>query len=411
MRADRENVEMKLAELRRSFQDYVLGEGTGSADIGNMGRWADKNGTSVFPVLNGDGKSGLEDGMAVAAPGGAASIFSARIVYRDGEALTRFIYQPMHSARFASWVVALLLAFDIFLVLSFLILKRKLDYVLRIGKGLSAMESGNLEHTIPVEGADELARLAESANLLGRSIRDRMRSEQRALQANREIIGELSHDIRTPLTVGMGYLNLLLEKEGLSERERREYLILALRKAEQIGERTRSLLDFSTLASGQMMARKNIVDARTLIRQLEEELSALAPLMVEGELPQGVALSGDVGLLERLFDNLLSNLQKHGDTNRPVVFRVGMSGGDISIEMENAIPVGTLMKKKRPASGSSLGLKICACILELHGGSLETSTSEKAFCVKVLLSACSCSELKEALINPSVKLTGVQGSQ
>jgi signal transduction histidine kinase len=226
-----------------------------------------------------------------------------------------------------------------------------------------------------VEGADELARLAAGLNIMSSSIKARIESEQEALAANRQIIGDLSHDIRTPLTVGMGYLALLLEKEELSEYERKEYLTLALKKTEQIEERTRMLLEFSTLSSGQLPVRKIAIEARTIIEQLKEELSALAELSTLDTIPAGTLIKGDSALLERLFDNLLSNLKKHGDTAHPVYFRANLANGYVRMEIEN-----TLGKEQQTAGKSSLlGLKICSRIIELHGGHFESSTTKDTF--------------------------------
>jgi signal transduction histidine kinase len=285
--------------------------------------------------------------------------------------------------RFVSWVVSLLLAFVVFLLSLFFVLRKKLGYISRIDEGVSILESGKLDHSIPVEGTDELARLALSINLMSRSVQARIHSEQKVLQANREIVSDLSHDIRTPLTVAMGYLNLLLEKEDLSDSERRDYLTLALKKAEQIKDRTEALLDFATLTSGQLPVSKVIVDARTMVDQLKAELSALAELRVGDDLPPGTMLSGDVGLLERLFDNLLSNLQQHGDMNEGIDFQVCLKGGEIRLEIENAVGKQSSAK----SFSHSLGLKICSCILELHGGRFEVDGNGRNFRIRIALPA------------------------
>ena len=378
-------------EVTHEFQEHITKEGISSTDLIAVQPWARENGLTVCLELEG-GEENQGEGFSMGvAPEGPASILSIVVRYRDGDALTRFVYLPMRSQRFSSWVVSLLLAFDVFLMLSFLFLRKKLEYVLRIGQGLSILESGNLGHRIPVKGKDELARLAESVNLLGRSFQERILSEQRLLQVNRKIIGDLSHDIRTPLTVGIGYLTLLLEKEGLTEQERREYLLLALKKVEQIGERTRVLLDFATLSSGQVPVHKSIIDVRTLTEQLKEEISALADLHVEGTLPYGTMICGDISLLERLFDNLLSNLQKHGDTSRPILFRMDLRDGGVSIEIENAVD-RRAHAKNSSISGSSLGLQICTCILELHGGRFETAVKEDMFQAKSWIPLCGSSD-------------------
>jgi signal transduction histidine kinase len=107
----------------------------------------------------------------------------------------------------------------------------------------------------------------------------------------------------------------------------------------------------------------------------------------ETSIPHGATILGDVGLLERLFDNLLSNLQKHGDTTRPVTLRTCLRGESLLIEIENATPrpTGTKTTKKPLPESSSLGLKICACILELHGGRMETDANGETFTVRISL--------------------------
>jgi signal transduction histidine kinase len=398
-RFDGDRVDVKLAELIRDFQTQVSKEGLRSTDTTAIERWGREKGVTIFNVKFDSGNfTSLDAALAGFAPEGPAFLLPTVIRYRDGEVGVWFLYTPLRSLRFVSWVVSLLLAFDIFLVSLFFVLRKKLDYILRIERGIAVLESGTLGYTVPVEGTDELARLATSINLLSRSIQSRIDSEQKALQANREMIGDLSHDIRTPLTVGMGYLTLLLEKETLSEQERREYLTLALKKAEQIKERTRALLDFATLTSGQLPIHKTVIDVRTMIDQLKEELSAIAKLRVkdgyrdlssepesgESEIPHSATIFGDVGLLARLFDNLLSNLQKHGDMARLVNFWACLQDENLLIETENIIAWRTGTKRHSPES-TSLGLKICACILELHGGRIETAANGETYRTRIFL--------------------------
>jgi len=384
---DRNVAEARLIELAQDFQSLVSENGLTSADLDAIERLASENRVSVF-VEN----RGVAEGVTFGAgPDGPVLSLSVAVRYSDGYSVTRFVYTPLRSLRFISWVISLLLAFDVFLTALYFMLKNKLNYVLKIERGIGILESGSLAHEIPVEGNDELARLASSVNLLSRSIRERIDSEQKAIQANRQIIGDLSHDIRTPLTVGMGYLTLLLEKNDLSEQERREYLSLALKKAEQIKERTRALLEFATLTSGQLPVNKTIVDVRTITEQLKMELSAFGELNAEDLIPAGTAINGDVGLLERLFDNLLSNLRKYGDQNEQVSFRALLDDGhikNVQIEIKNTIKnaIKSSLEVKNESS-FSLGLKICACILELHGGRFETfaDENENTFRVRIFL--------------------------
>jgi signal transduction histidine kinase len=266
-----ESMEAKMQELKQDFQAYVLENGISSIDVEDIMRWTKVKRILVF--IGGAMSREDESRMKIdIGPDGFIFSIRATIRYKNGDVQALLSYNPSSAIRFASWTTSLLLAFDVFLLSLFLVLRKKLDYIQRIERGIGILESGRLSHTIPVEGEDELARLAEGLNIMSRGIQARIESEQELLAANRQIIGDLSHDIRTPLSVGMGYLTLLLEKEKLSDQEQMEYLTLALKKAEQIEERTRMLLEFSTLTSEQLPVHKIAIDTRAMANQLKVEL-------------------------------------------------------------------------------------------------------------------------------------------
>ena len=370
--------EERVLRFKRDFQTYVLEKDISYMDADIIGSWARKNRASVFIDRTKTREAGESRIKIDAGPDGPITSLSAIIQFPDGEAFAIFSYNASSSNRFISWVVSLLLSFDVFLLSLFFMLKRKIDYILRIEEGIGVMESGRFDYAIPVEGKDELARLATGLNLMNRSIQIRADSEQRALEANRRIIRDISHDIRAPLTVGMGYLALLLEKDNLSELERKEYLALVMKKAEQIKERTKMLLEFSTLISGQLPVNKTVINARTMLNQLKDELSALAVLQTEDEVPDGTEINGDTKLLERLFDNLMSNLKKHGDETRPVHFRAYLDERNVHIEIENFVSNEPTSEK-----GALLGLKICTRIMELHEGSFSHSQTKDVFHIDI----------------------------
>lgn len=367
----REDVSMrKLEELKDDFQTTVTQKAIAVGDAEPIEQWVRAYNVIVFPMDGEQQKFPLSVPVIRTSPGEEAVLkLTANIRYRDGEYSTLFLYMPWRSLKFVSWVVAQLAGFAVFVLTLSALVKKKLDYILGIEEGVAILEAGDLGHAIPVKGTDELARLAGGVNAMSQATRGRILSEQKAMQAGREIIGDLSHDIRTPLTVGIGYLTLLLENEKLSE-QGREYLTLALKKADQIRERTGELLDYATIYSGQQPVDKAVLEFKILAGQLAEELAAgpgPGGVVVCDDLPEGVKVFGDIGLLERLFDNILSNIRKYGDANRPLVFRARVEDGDARIEIENAV------NRRAPADGKSLGLKISTCIAELHGGHFETS--------------------------------------
>ena len=376
----------KLEGLRDDFQRYITENRLSSENIPLWESWVRRNDVIALPLnkrvealVEARGKASIVGIRRHPLDDVVLKMESPIRYYPEGEVVTIFVYVPGRSLRIVSWVLSLLFSFMAFVLLFYGFLKKKMNYILKIDKGIFVLESGDLDYSVPIEGRDELARLAGTINAVSQSIKSRILSEQKALQANKEIIGDLSHDIRTPLTVGIGYLTLLLENEDLSREERRNYLTLALKKTHQIKERTEELLDFATIYSGQQQVNRTPLNFKVLAEQLMQELSALTEVRLRDELPDDATICGDIGLLERVFDNLLSNVQKYGDMEKLVELNCFMRSGNACIEIVNFV------NGRAQADGKSLGLKISAYILEVHDGFFETSEDGDIFRTRIAI--------------------------
>lgn len=369
-------VHPKLFELKEDFQEYVMENKISHSEFEKIDEWASENEELLivnvikFEEAKTRKRTTNDHGKR---RGSQILALSAVIDYSDGSAKTTFRYAPSISVKIMLRSANLLLSFAIFLAVFYCFLKMKLDYISKIDEGLSILEGGDLSYVIPVEGTDELGRLAMSANQMGRSIENKIRSEQKALQSNKEIIGDLSHDIRTPLTVIIGYLTMLAEEQQLTDRQKETYLQLALKKADQMKNRIGELLDFATIYSGQQIVNKTIMDARIILEQLQEELAGLAEMEAEDNIEEGIMIYADSKLLERLLDNILSNIQKYGDLEKNVVLNCSVSGGMVKISIKNHI------SSEARTDGKSLGLKISAYIMGIHGGYLDTNEGDGVY--------------------------------
>jgi len=293
------------------------------------------------------------------------------INFTDGTFKTRFLYIPSKSALLLAWLISGLVSFVVFFLAFYLLLKQKLDYIRGIESGISILESGDLRHRIAVRGKDELGRLALSVNSMSEALTERIGAEQRALLSGREIIGDLSHDIRTPLTILSGYVPLLLETKPLTGQQR-DYLELVRKKTEQMSRRVDELLDYAVIYSGQRKLEKVTLAAKTLLDQLNEELTPLGAVIID-KIPAGTCIDADPSLLERVLDNVLANLHKHADLEQQVSLTGEIDNGDLLLKIENTV------LSTAPADGKSLGLKITSYIMERHGGSLTTMQKADRF--------------------------------
>ena len=124
-------------------------------------------------------------------------------------------------------VLELLSSFTLFLILLFRGIRRKREDIRRLGKEIEILEGGNLDYEITVRGRDELAALAQGLDGMRRSLRDQIRQEAQLVKENKEIVTEMSHDLRTPLTSILLYTEILQKEggqKGVEKRKGEEYL-------------------------------------------------------------------------------------------------------------------------------------------------------------------------------------------
>lgn len=282
--------------------------------------------------------------------------------------------------RLDSWIfnLSLLVSVCFFTVLFLFLLGERLSYIREIVKGINALQNGQQDYVIPLEGRNELTRLAQSVNTLSLTRREISRRERALNEEKEQLIRSLSHDIRTPLTSILSYSEYLSAHEDLSPEQRRTQLDLICHKAKQIGELTDVLL------SGGARQVERFDDAQLLMEQLaasfEDELEAEFPLSVELDCAP-FAASLDAGELRRIFDNLISNIRKYADSTRPVTLRLTAREGEVIIRQENTV---------RPAAPQSesyrMGLRSIQRIAHNYAGTAVVEQDGDLFIITVTLS-------------------------
>lgn len=141
--------------------------------------------------------------------------------------------------------VCIAAAVIVFVILFLLLLGRRLSYLIQIINGVESMQKRE-DVQIPLEGDDELTRLAESINYLTATRKEISRREQEMKDAKEAFIRSLSHDIRTPLTSVLSYTELLEKRETVTKEEMHSYMELVRFKAIQVKELMDQLLDGRT---------------------------------------------------------------------------------------------------------------------------------------------------------------------
>ena len=266
----------------------------------------------------------------------------------------------------------------LFVVLFLFLLGERLAYISEIVKGIAALGRHEWDYEIPLQGENELTELAKRVNELSKEEQAFQEKEKQMYEEKASLIRSLSHDIRTPLTTILSYSEYMKNKESLTTEEITEYMNLMQQKAGQIKILTDRLLD------GGSRQLEYIENGRFLMEQLTEEWAAELEedFTLEISLADCPQFSGEVDIqeLQRIFDNLTSNIRKYADETLPVIFSIGVREGRVCIFQSN------LCKKLDvPVESTKIGIESIRKIAEHYGGQVEVMKTAEQFSITIYL--------------------------
>lgn len=240
---------------------------------------------------------------------------------------------------------------------------------------------GELSLEILPTSADEIGNLAEDVNAMRLSVLDRLHREEEAWNANSQLIAAISHDVRTPLTALLGFLELLETQPDLPEDKRIAYLTLCSNKARILRQLTDELFSYTVLF-GKPQPDTELVtyEAAPLMEQLLGEHTA--ELIAEGfQFDLDIScccgqIRADAQHLNRVFGNLFSNIRKYALATAPVKLRVWWEKSLLTVELGNLIrhDAGLVESNK-------IGLRTCEKLMTAMGGSFNRKTIKGWFVV------------------------------
>lgn len=285
--------------------------------------------------------------------------------------------------------IALLVAL-LFFVAGFMILtKNKMDYIQELSNTVRIISTGNLKYTAPVKGNDELTHLAKSINVMAKDIDTKIEEERKVEKTKQDLITNVSHDLRTPLTSIIGYLGLA-QSANITDKQRADYITIAFSKSERLKELINELFEFTKLQSPENLKEISTVNLRELLDQLVEEMN---PMTEENHLQiqkfftkKDILLLVDASQIVRVFENLISNAIKYSYKKDPIIVKLhdpdaqgyAMVTIENSIEGINDDEIDKMferfyrLEKSRSSEtgGSGLGLAISQSIVTNHGGKI-----------------------------------------
>lgn len=342
--------EQRLESMAGSLQEYVSANGVSHNDKAALDDWVHQQQFVLLQVYS-DGMVTYDSSMdvdlsALNIRGGDSMQWQKTydIGFADGRGEAMFYEYFNVRDKYVGIALSALLGIAAFVIAFLLFVRRITRYITQLGEELRILEGGDLEHEIPVRGSDELGDLAQSIDDMRRGMLERQRDDDRVREQSYELVTAMSHDLRSPLTALIGYLDILsLDTAGL-EIDRDRYLRDSRMKAYQIKDISDELFDyFLSFDKSTRTHEPETCRGDELFQQAVEpglfELESAGFTVVEsgGEVLASSLVRVDRMLAQRGFDNIFSNIVRHADASDPVRVSYAREGGDLLVRFENTM--------------------------------------------------------------------------
>ena len=243
-------------------------------------------------------------------------------------------------------------------------------------------------------GGDEIDTLSATFESMSDRIIQQVRSLKQTDELRRELVANVSHDLRTPLASLTGYIETLQLKEGrLSDSEREQYLAVARRQSERLTTLVEELFELARLESQDMKPELETFPLPELVQDVVQDFRLEADqkgVSLELDRPDEVPLvSADIGLIQRALSNLIGNALEHTDSGGKVSVFIAPAADKVAVRIEDTgcgIPSDELEqifdrfyqvrnRGERQSTAGGLGLAIVKRILELHGSAVDAAST------------------------------------
>ncbi len=377
----------------KQLQSYVTREGITSGRLSRLNAWCSR-GKGVYLTVYQDGVLIYEspvakeqafdpDGFDPAAEN-VEREYALR--FRDGVTAQAFLYYFASDA-FYFWMTGVsgLLAFAVFSLCFVSLVHRKLRYIQKMKKELDILAGGDLSYAVTVQGQDELSELAAGIDEMRRSILKHQQAEDEIRSANSQLVTAMSHDLRTPLTSLLAFLEILDRDKARDEEQRRHLIHQSLTQTMSIKVMADKLFEYFLVYTSEWeqpeLERR---DADEVLGQFWQEYA----FALESH---GFTVGTDFGklcgtveinleLLRRAFDNLYANLLKYAEPAGPIRIAYHRDGDQVCLTVTNTV---SALRDRREST--NIGLNTCRRILRMHAGYFKTLESDGLFTVEILL--------------------------
>lgn len=297
--------------------------------------------------------------------------------FRNGNANLIVTFYHLMLFEVPWFLFCLFLCVGLFLASLLIFIGRKVRAIRQLEQGILIMAGGDLTLPIGSRDRDELGTLGRELDQLRSTLQENLERDRQAQQANADLIAALSHDLRTPLTVLQGYLDILhLERDP---DRRKVYEQRCMDRVGEIRVLTDQIFRYAALPQAETKAAPNWLPVTDFLSHLEPHISYLTMAGFQCALQpfdrKTLEIWAEPVLLERCLGNLFSNVLKYGQKQTPILLTLSCDTGKFIFQMENTLA------PDREAASTGIGLKSVQQAMEKMDGAFSAIQKQAFFTV------------------------------
>ncbi len=294
------------------------------------------------------------------------------------------------------------LGIAIFLITFVSLVNRKVKYIKFLTKEVKVIKDEGFGKTIKVKGKDELSELCQSINDMSLELRKKIDNEKIIEKNKNELITSVSHDLRTPLTSIIGYVDLLKKNEFNDKEKFDNYIEVIDERTKSLNRLINELFEYTKLTSHDIKLNYSRLEIVSLIEQMVGEYTPIFNKenleVIKYITDKDIFINADIEKIVRVLENLLTNAIKYSVKNSKVLIKLFEENDYVVVSVLNKAKDITeddlkniferfykVDKSRKEQDSTGLGLSIVKRIVELHNGEIDVNLNEDIIEFKISL--------------------------
>ncbi|KNZ40505.1 HAMP domain-containing sensor histidine kinase [Acetobacterium bakii] len=282
-----------------------------------------------------------------------------------------------------------ILPYILMVIVFMALLRPKIGYINDIKASMGIIEEGSIDFNLPIRGNDELSAIALSINELQQTLDAEIKSKEKLNQENHQLITTVSQNINTPLTAIIAYLESIRDLNEKNPIKRNAYTT-ALENTCQIKGLINNFFEHSLDDNNEISYDFKIYSGNKIMAQILDEMTfsleeAGFKIVLENCIDRDFSLKVDLKKIRRIFNNLVSNILKYADPDKPIDLGLILNKNELRIVQRNKTKKILDVSGEIPIESIGFGLKHCESILLQHQGRINHHQLNSLFKIEISL--------------------------